>query len=525
MRNSGISRHLRRAALTAAFLVVLGGSIAHAQEAADAPRPGGTLTVALHTDVRELDAINARVQVDKLVLGSTVYDPLFQTDQNGNPVPALATGAEPSADAREWTFHLREGVTFHNGKPFTAEDVKKTIEAIKDPARASNMAGDLANIKAVAVVDDHEVKIMLERPDGQLPGLFTEFVFITDMDDHRPGHPIGTGPYAWEQRIAGDRITFARFENHWRGKPPLDRVIFRIIPDAQVAALELQAGGVDIVPTNLSPDFLPVLRADPNITLYEMQGSTVYHAYLNFEKARRGGYKDDQAFREGMAHLWNAQALVPPIIGDFGTLASQWIPPWQAGHDPSIEPWVYDPEKGKALLAQAGVEEGDPIDLFVWIQPHNCNHAMAFASQLTELGYDPKVTCLQPTVALQALQSYDWDLLFVSMSGRTNAYQNFRDRWRMSLAPNPPNDVWTMRDQALEDIINQMGATADQEEYVRLAQRAGQIVAKEKIGMLPAYWENVRVAVNKRVRGIEVSPLTYYGFLMNMMTTVWLADE
>lgn len=533
-----------RAAGAVAGAVLLAVSLAQPSLAQETPKEGGTLTVALPVDLRTPDVLQVRISYDKMVMGSTVYDSLFQTDERGNPVPALVTEATPAEGAREWTFKVREGVKFHNGKTFTAQDIKDNIDAYLDPEMASNMAGDLGNIESVEVTGEYEVKIRLKAADGELPSTFTDAIYMSDMDSYQPlarmqmlpgtgptetadattYKPIGTGPYKWVDRVSGDRITFERFEEHWRGRPPLDRVIFRVVPDPQVAALELQTGGLDVVPNYVSIDALPMLRAAENVEVYETPGGTVYQAFLNFEKDRRGGYKDFDAFRQGIAYLWNAQTLVPPVIGEFGILATQVIPPWQVGHDPSIEPWPYDPEKGKALLAEAGFEEGSEIFLLVWNRPYACNLGQAVASLLTEHGYKIKMQCFEPEAGYPTLIEYEWDLLLVFTSGRTTAQRMFYDRWRMSLVPNPPDDFYTMRDQELEDIIVAMGAETDREKYEELGKRANRLIVKDRIAMLPAYWDTVRVAANSRVKGIKVAPTAYYGFLMNMITTVWI-DE
>jgi peptide/nickel transport system substrate-binding protein len=506
-------------------VALLSFGLSSAAVAQDAPKQGGTLMIALESDLRESDALQVQNTTDKMVMGSTVYDPLFQTDEKGDPVPALATSAEASPDGMEWTFGIREGVKFQNGKTFTAEDVKKSIEAYLDPARASIMADKLANVASVTVPDAKTVKIKLKKADGRLPALFTDTVFIADMDDYQAGKPIGTGPYQWDSRVPGDRITFTRFEGHWRGVPPLDKVVFRVIADAQVAALELQSGGVDMVPTNVSVDLLPILRSDENIKIYETDGSTFYEAYLNFEKERNGGYKDALAFRQGIALLWNSEKLVPAIIGEFGSLATQVTPPWQTGADPSIGPWPYDPEKGKELLAKAGFGEGATIKLVVQNRPFLCDLATALASQLTELGYKPDIVCYQPEAFFDAVRKYDWDLLFTRVSGRPNAFQNYRDRWASNLAPTPPDDMYTLRDAHVDELIAKMGAAVDPVAYEKTGQELAQYLMREKVVVLPAYWDKVRVAARSRVHGVKVSPLVYYGFLMNMMTTVWVDSQ
>lgn len=492
--------------------------------AAESPRQGGHLTVAVEADLRESDSIQVEHTIDRLVMGSTVFDALFQTDENGNPAPALAREAVPSEDAKTWVFRIREGVKFHNGKVLTAEDIVENLAAFKDPANASVAAGRLSTVSSFEATGEYEVTLTLTEANGQLPAQFTDTLFISDMDDHDPQNPIGTGPYKWEGRVLGDSIKFSRFEDHWRGVPPFETVTFRVIPDAQVAALELRNGSIDILPNYVPPEQLPALQSDPNISLYSTPGSTVYLAGLNFEKERRGGYKDAQAVREGLAYLWNAQEIVPALIGEFGELATQIIPPWQLGHDPSIESWPYDPEKGKQLLAQGGIEEGDTIKILVWERPFNCDHATAFASLLTGHGYQVDLQCLPPEAAVGPLLQYDWDLIFYRTSGRPTAAVMYYDRWRKALVPNPPDDFYTLRNDELENVISDMLATPDQDKYVELAHRAAQIIMKEEIAALPAYFDKVVVATRSNVKGMKVSGTGWYGLLMNEMTTVWL-DE
>lgn len=518
-----IRTFLAAAALGLAVLGTAAGAASAQDTAAEKPREGGTLSVAIEADLREPDALQLRVGVDKIIMGSTAYDPLFQTDQQGNSLPALATGATASADAKVWTFRIREGVEFHNGKPFTAADVKSVIAAFLDPANASNLAGDLANIDSVAVTGDYEVQITLKSPDSRLPSLFTDNIFMFDAEHFESGVPIGTGPYRFVERVPGDRIVFERFDDHWRGRPPLDRVVFRVIPDPQVAALELQAGGIDVIPTNISPDLITMLRANPDINVYDTDGNSWYGIFFNFEKARRGDYGDEaryRAFREGIAYLWEPDKLVPPIIGEFGVAAYQPTPPWQLGSDPAIGPFPHDPERGKALLAEAGFPEGAAIEILVWMRPHNCDVATAFASYLTELGYAPSVTCLPPEAALTEVKKYQYDLLFSRVSGRANAAQNYRDRYRSSLFDE--RDQWTYQSPEVDALIERMMAATDPAEYEATGKEIANIVVKRDIATLSAYFDKVVVAARTEVKGIEVSPIVYYGFLMNAMTTVWL---
>lgn len=514
----------RRAALAAGALAMAVflplGEGAFSQE----PQEGGTLTIAVEADLREADHLQVRITVDKLIMGSTVYDALFQTDENGAPQPALIEEATPSSDSKEWTFKVREGVKFHNGKTFTAADVVANLKAYLDPANASNVAGDLENIASVEAVGEYEVKIGLKEPNGNLPATFMDGIYMADMDSYDGGeHPVGTGPYKWSRRVFGDRLTFTRFEDHWRGRPPLDEVTFRVIPTPEVAALELEAGGVDIVPMYISPDALPGLRRNADIQIYESPGGTVYQALFNFEKERKGGYADAAAFREGLAYLWNAQTIVPAMIGEFGELATQVLPPWQAGYDPTVQPWPYDPERGKELLAKAGVNEGDEIFLAVWTRPYLCEVATALQSQLIELGYEVRLECLAPETGMGTVHRYDWDLLFVRLSSRATAAATFHYQFRSGLAA-VPDDFYTLRSEAVDTLIAEMLATSDPADLESLAREATRLVVREEIATLPAYVDKVRIAARNRVKGVKVSPIGYYGMLMNQIGTVYIEE-
>lgn len=543
----GRSRHPALASLTLAALTVLSacapsGSappvstgttsaapVATPTAAVATPKAGGTLRVGIEADLREADNLQARISVDKLVMGSTVFDALFASDEQGLWKPALAKTAAPSADLLTWTFGLQSGVKFHNGKAFTAKDVKDNIEAYLDKANASNLAGDLGNVASVEVVDPATVKFMLKKPEAAFPATLTDTIFIGDMDARKQlgvdawrKAPVGTGPYKWTSRVSGDNVTFERNADYWRGRPPLDKVVFKVYPDVNVAALALQRGEVDILANNVSVNALSGLRQRNDLQVYGIEGNTWYLAFTNFEKARKGAYKDPLAFRQGLAHLMNAKESIPQIIGDFGSYANQPIPPWQTGHDKDLKEIAYDPAKGKTLLAQAGYPAGSTIKLLVFQRPFNCEWATALQSSLQKEGFKVELQCLKPEVAPATIQKYEWDLLFARTSGRSTSAVFLKDRWRRSLA-DKPDDFYTLRSDKLEGMINQMLALkVDDPKYATLGKQASQLIVNEEVAAIGGYWDKSWWAASNKVKGLRLSPIVYYGFLMNAITTVWI---
>jgi peptide/nickel transport system substrate-binding protein len=527
------SAHLRAAALATIVVIVAaacsskGPSTGGGGSADAGPvQKGGALTVAIADDLREPSQLQAHDSLSRLVMGSTVYDPLFTTDENHKSAPALATGATPSADFMTWTFNIREGVKFQDGSVFDANDVKQNLDAIVDPTYASATAGDIENVASWRVVNPTQIELTLHKPDADLPATFTDMIFMGNMEKYDPEHPIGTGPYEWSKRVPGDHIEFTKFAGYWRGEPPLDSVNFKVVSDPQAAALQLQSGDVDVLTNDsVASTMLPALKANPDITVYETPGATDFHGYTNFEKDRRGGYTDGQKVRQGLADLWNPEEAIPHIIGDFGKLSTQPIPDWMPGGDPSLKPWPFKEDEGKRLLAEGGIPAGGVIKILATDRPYMCQVGAAYQSKLHDLGYDAQFQCLQPEVAVKSVQNYDWDVLLWRNSADTTAIRHYQGTWSIGLAgdpPAPPDDVSTLRDPELQGILDKMSASpADSPAYADLGKQAAQILVTKQIATLPGYFDTARIAARNNVHGIVVSPEVYFGFLYNAMGTVW----
>ncbi len=465
---------------------------------------------------------------DRTIMGSTVYDPLFTTDENAESVPALATGAEPSPDAKTWTISLQEGVEFSNGKAFTANDVKANFEAFLNPDNASSYASNLASVESIEVPDDLTVVFNLNAADARFPENLTDTMFISDLDARASGEllgtdevPIGTGPYKWKSRQPGTSITFEPNPTYWRGEPPLDKVEFRAVPDPQQAALALQKGEIDMIVNNVPVQSLPALEEDTNIQILHAEGSYFFQAYLNFEKARRGGYEDADKVHLGLAYLSDVQTIVPSLIGDFGTPATQPIPSWQLGWTDTVEPYPYDEAKGVQLLEEGGISKGDPIDLLALAdRPYLCDWATAMQSNLKKLGYDAKLSCQENEVIPPEITKYEWDMLFWTTSGRPTAATFYEQRWGVDATLPEPDDTYTLRDYDLQKLIDEMKATIDDDAYADLGAQIAERIVKTNAAVVPGYFQDVYILARSNVQGLKVSPIQYYGLLYNAMGKV-----
>ncbi|MDP3184354.1 MAG: ABC transporter substrate-binding protein [Anaerolineales bacterium] len=307
-----------------------------------------------------------------------VLEPLYQYEPGSTkPIPALAESCEPNADATEWTCKLREGVKFHDGTDFNADAVVFNFERWRFTTNPYHFASqvfeyyeamwggfdDASIITSVEKVDDSTVKFTLNAPLAPfLANMAMDMFAISSPaaieaagEDY--GMPavgaVGTGPFKFVEWVEGDHITVVANDDYWGGRPKIDQVIFRVIPDDSARFLALKAGDIHGLEQAVVED-LAAAETDPD--LYILTRPALNTAYLAFN------YKikefQDIKVREAVAHAINRQGLVENFYGKYGEVAKNLLPPLVWGHNDAIEDWAYDPELSKQLLADAGFPNG-----------------------------------------------------------------------------------------------------------------------------------------------------------------------
>ena len=303
-----------------------------------------------------------------------IIEPLVRQEGiSTKPIPWLAESWE-TEDSQTWTFHLRQGVTFHDGTPFNAEAVRFNIDRWRFPDNEyrfgrtfeyyeSEFGVDFA-IEEVNIIDDYTVQIKLAQPSAVLLAkLSLGFVFgmnspaaIMEQGDvygTPAGTSVGTGPYKFVEWVSDDRIVLERNEEWWGEGPYLSKLIFRSIPDNSARFAELQAGTIHQGNTVAQTD-LPAAAADPNITVNVLPSTST--GYISFQQCIEPF--DKLEVRQAIAHAVNWGALIEPFYGEYGELAGSFQPPAILGSNPDVQPWEYNPEKAKELLAAAGLPDG-----------------------------------------------------------------------------------------------------------------------------------------------------------------------
>lgn len=295
-----------------------------------------------------------------------IYDGLVRNTPGTLEIePALATDWTISDDGLEYTFNLREGVTFHDGTPFNAEAVKFNFDRMLDENHPFASTGPFplafffSSVESVDVVDDLTVKFTLNEPFAPFmsnlaspTGLIVSPAAVEQYGADYGRHPVGTGPFKFEEWQSNTSVVASRNDAYWDGAPSLEAVIFRPITDANTRVAEMLSGGIDVL-LETPPDNVAQFRDDANYQVVEAVGPHVWYVMLN---AKDGPFADVRV-RQAVNYAVNKESLVNDVLQGTAEVSAGPIPPaFNWAYNEEVAPYPYDPEKAKELLAEAGAE-------------------------------------------------------------------------------------------------------------------------------------------------------------------------
>jgi ABC-type transport system substrate-binding protein len=381
-------------------------------------KPGGSITVTYKDDVATLDpAIGYDWQnwsmIKSLFDGMMDYVPGTTTLR-----PGLAESYALSEDGLTYTFKLRPGVKFHNGREMTANDVKYSLDRVTNPATQSpgagffgsiagyDAAGD-AGLSGVKVIDPLTVEITLSRPDATfLHVMALNFASVVPKEaveaagDDFGKQPVGTGAYKLAEWTLGQRLVFEKNADYWRaGVPYLDSVVFEVGQEPVVALLRLQNGEVDVPGDGIPPAKFQEVMADPAQAERVVVGGQLHTGYITLNVTTPPF--DKVEVRKAVNMAINKDRIVQ-IINGRAVPATQPLPPSMPGYTAGYAGYAYDVEGAKALLAEAGVADGFETDLYVMNTDPNPRIAQAIQQDLAAIGIKANIQSLAQANVIEA---------------------------------------------------------------------------------------------------------------------------
>jgi peptide/nickel transport system substrate-binding protein len=414
-----VSRSLLRPAVAvlAAALLVAGCS------AGSTASPGGgagggpdaPLRIGLTAEPANLDFTRTDGAAIPEALLVNVYEGLVALDQEtGEIVPALAESWTVSPDGLVYDFTLRDGVTFSNGEPFTADDVKFSIERVQSDDWTISLKDGMSVVSGVEVVSPTQARVTLARPSNSW--LFRMTTRIGAMFDPSgvadlANTPVGTGPYTVSEFRRGDALVLARRDDYWGEAPAIGQVVLQYFDDATAATNALLTDGIDVIGTVQAPESLAQFEGDDRFQVIE--GTTNGEVTLAMNNA--SGPTSDPRVRRAIAMAIDHQAVLDTAWAGRGTVIDTMVPPTDPWYQPLPDVTPFDPDAARALLAEAGTPN-PTLRFRIANLPYAVASAQVVQSQLAAVGIDAQIEPLEfPARWLEeVLRGADYDLSIVA---------------------------------------------------------------------------------------------------------------
>ena len=488
--------------------------------AAFAQTPPNVIVVGQIAEPQSLDP-HAVTAVNDFRILVNVYDGLVRfADGSLEVEPSLAESWEISEDGLAYTFKLREGVTFHDGTPFNAEAVKFNFERMLDEEHPFHDTGPFplafffSAVDEVTAVDDTTVEFKLNEPFAPFlsnlaypTGLIVSPAAVEASGKDYGRNPVGTGAYKFEEWQGNQRVVVTRNEDYWDGAPAPEAIVFRPITDANTRVAEMLSGGLDIM-VEVPPDSVAQFRDAPDFEVHEQAGPHVWFLILNMKE----GPFAEKAVRQAANYAINKESLVTDVLQGTAEVAAGPIPPAFAwAYNEEVEPYPYDPDKARELLAEAGYD-GEEITFYVteggsgMLDP--VAMGTAIQADLAAVGMNVKI------------ETYEWNTFL----GQVNpGLEGKADMAEMAWMTNDPDTLpfLTLRTEAfpseggfnsgyysnpeVDALLNQARVSVESEERATLYQQLQEIVHEDAPWVFVANWVQGAVTT-ANIEGFSLQP-------------------
>ena len=480
------------------YLALVGAALLLATSLTPAMAARTDINVGMVLEPPNLDpTAGAAAAIDEVVYAN-VFEGLTRFNSSGEVIPALAQSWDISDDGLVYTFNLPSGVTFHDGTTFDAQDVKFSLDRARAEDSTNAKKNIFEGIDTVEVLDANTVRVTLTKPDGLFLFQMAKgdaVIVAPESAADNATNPIGTGPFKFDDWVQGDRVELSKYEGYWGNPVALDQVTFKFIADPTAAFAAMMAEDVDAFPNFPAPETLAQLDADPRFSV--VVGATEGETILSTNNANPP--LDDIRVRKAIAHAIDRQAIIDGAMFGYGTPIGTHFNPSNPNYVDLTAQSDYDPDKSRALLAEAGITD---LTLRLKLPPPSYARrgGEVIAAQLRAVGIETEVTNVEWAQWLdEVYKQRDYDLTIVSHTEpfdigiyvRDDYYFNYSSDEMVAIM----NELNDTTDPAARTLLIQKAQKHIADDYVNgyLFQLAKTGVANSKINGL---WENSPTQAN-----------------------------
>ncbi|MEO9778883.1 MAG: ABC transporter substrate-binding protein [Sedimentitalea sp.] len=428
------------------------------------------LTVALQLEPPHLDPTSAAAGAIDSVVYSNIFEGLTRFMGDGSIVPGLAESWEISDDGLVYTFRLRDGVTFHDGTTMDAEDVKFSLDRARAEDSANAQKALFTAISEVEVVDPLTVKITLSEPNGLF--LFNlawgdAVIVAPESIENIKTNPIGTGAFKFVDWVQGDKVDVAKNPDYWGTPAVLDTATFKFISDPTAAFAAVMAEDVDVFAGFPAPENLPQFEAESRFQV--LVGSTEGETILSTNNKQPPF--DDIKVRQALAHAIDRQAIIDGAMFGLGTPIGTHFAPHHPAYVDLTGNSAFDPEKAKALLAEAGLADGFETTLHLPPPSYARRGGEIVAAQLAEVGITAEIINVEWAQWLETVfRGKNFGLTIISHTEPMDIGIYAR-----------PEYYFQYDNKAFQDLMADLNRTTDEAKRTELLQQAQTILSEDYV--------------------------------------------
>jgi peptide/nickel transport system substrate-binding protein len=495
-----------------------------------------TFVIALSDKISTLDPIGSpTVDAASERIRALIFNSLVKKNEKFDYVPDLATDIKRADDGLSYTFTLRDGVTFHDGKQLTSADVKYTIDAVlasSSGKAASFFEGAGANrtglVSAVEAPDPRTVVIRLSRPWlGLLSNLVPIGIVPKDSADSQKNHPLGSGPFKFvSYDSAQQMMSLEANTNYWEGAPAISSLRVRVIEDGNALQNELQSGGVTLapLPTNLTPDAIKSLEKDSKLQVLQFTGANIVYLGFNVQSPPMDNIK----LRQAIAYAIDRETIIRDLLLGQAKVAHSILPEeswaFSAG-----QTYAYDPARAKQLLDEAGYRDPDgdgpqmrlPKPISFKISSSSVatrQYVDVIRDYLKKVGIPVNIETMETNTLLEQLRLGEFQMTTSRWVGGNQDPIFLKDLFHSSEIPSQQRasrNRSRFKNAELDRTLDEAVNTADREKALGLYRQAQEITSRE-LPMLPLWYPANMVVASKSVGNIKIDGSGDWSFVRSL---------